>query len=229
MSLPFYSYLFQFLTLPELYIWSILTGWTAILLILSAIAFFFLRIPHARNAWWRYLVLLLIGGIGLWSFMVAYNGYQQWLNFNAQLPLHGVFLGLKLIRTPYLAAIQTCQLQFALTAGVLVLLIGVAGWQFLCVFTKKTSQARQADNRHVHLLTSYTLFVTGLCCLTLGVLLITKLYLSLIYAPQMLPFPFDEPTTLELIGLYIVSLGGPLILLLLSVTSYVEERSLSRR
>ena len=229
MSLPFYSYLFQFLTLPELYIWSILTGWTAILLILSVIAFFFLRTPHAKNVWWQYPALVLVGGLGLWSFMVAYNGYQQWLNFNILLPLHGVFLGLKLIRTPYLAAIQRCQLQFALTLGVLVLLIGAAGWQFLCVFTKKIGQARQMGNRSVHLLKCFILFVTGLFCLALGVLLITKLYLPLIYAPQMLPFQFDEPTTLELIGLYMVSLGGPLILLLLSVTSYVEQRLLSRR
>jgi hypothetical protein len=229
MSLPFYSYLFQFLILPELYIWSILTGWTAMLLILSIIAFFFLRTRHAKKEWWHYIALLLIGGPGIWSFIVAYNGYQHWLNFNALLPLHGVFLGLKLIRTPYLAAIQTCQLQFVLTASVLVLLIGAASWQFLCVFTKKVDQARQASNCHTYLLTCFTLFVIGFCCLVLGVLLIMKLYLPLIYAQQSLPFQFDEPTTLELIGLFTVSLGGPLILLLLSVTSYVEARVLSRR
>ncbi len=228
MSLPFYTYLFQFLILPELYIWSILSGWTAILLILSVIAFFFLRTRHAKKAWWQYIVLLLIGSLGVWSLIVAYNGYQQWLNFNAMLPEHGVFLGLKLIRTSYLAAIQRCQLQFALTASVLVLLIGVAGWRFLRVFAGKIDQARQASNGHIRLLTCFTLFVIGFYCLVLGVLLITKLYLPLIYAPQTLPFQFDEPTTLELIGLFTVSLGGPLTLLLLSVTGYMERRYLSR-
>lgn len=107
MSLPFYVYLFQFLILPELYDWSMLTGWSATLLILSVIAFFSLRIS-ARSAWWQYLALLFIGGLGLWSFMVAYNEYQQWLYLNSLLPLHGVFVAMKLIRTPYLAAIQTC-------------------------------------------------------------------------------------------------------------------------
>ena len=222
--MPFFVYVFQFPILSELYDWVMLTGWAAVLLILSVIAFFFVGTFFVRNAWWQYVVLLLMGGLGIWSLVVAYNSYQQWLSLNGRLPEHGVFVGLKVIRTQYLAAIQTCQFQFVLTTSVLIVLIGVAFWQLLRSFLKRPTLKHLVSNRRVRLWVSSIFIVIGLCCLIVGVLLITKLYLPLIYAPQINPFQFNEPTVLELIGLFIVSLGGPLILLLVSATGFADIR-----
>ena len=222
--MSFLVFLFQPTILPELYDWIILTCWAAVLLLLAVLAFFLLGTSRTRRAWWQYLALLLLVGIGLWSLVVAYNSYQQWLHFNALLPMHGVYAALLDIRTSYLAVIQICQFQFALLTSILVLLLGVAGWQLLRACTKKAAHTRLEDNRHGHLWMSGALLLIGLCCLALGVFLITKLYYPLIYTPQELQF--EEPTTLELIGLFTVSLGGPLILLLLGVTGIVRHNFL---
>lgn len=227
MTLPFYVYLFQNFIFPELYNWVILTGWTAIWLILTATAFFLLQTPHTRKAWWQYLALLVVGAVGVWTFVVAYNGYQRLLYLYSLLPLHGVYLALKLYRTPYQAAIQSCQWQFALAASVLVLLIVGAGWRLWRAFTRKLDLA--PGKYYGRLRISLALAAIGLCGLAVGIFLITHLYWHLIYDPQMDPFLFNEPTILELIGLFIVCLGGPLTLLLLSLASFVERRSLVRR
>ena len=118
---------------PELANWIILTGWAAILLLLAVLAFFLLRTSRRKSAWWQYLVLLPIGGVGLWSIVVIYNGYQQWTDFYEQLPAHGRGFVAELLKTQrqYLAATQTCENQFALLAGILVVLLGIAIWQLL--------------------------------------------------------------------------------------------------
>jgi hypothetical protein len=207
--------------LPELYDWVILTSWAAVLLLLAVFAFFLLVILRTGRIWWQYLALLLLAGLGFWSLVVAYNGYQQWLHFNALLPAHGVYLAIKLIRNSYLTAIQVCQYQFALTASILVLLLGVAGWQLLHTCTKQAVQIHMENNRHRYLWMSGLLLLMSLCCFACGVFLITKLSYPLIHVPQ--DFQFEEPTTLESIGLYAVSLGGPLILLLLGITGIVRQ------
>lgn len=214
------------LLLPELYDWIILTGWAAILLLLAVFAFFLMGISSARRAWLQYLVLLFIGGLGLWSLMVAYNSYQQWLHFNALMPPHGIYAAVKLIRIPYLTAIQVCQYQFALTASMLILLLVVVGWQLLHAFTKKATHAQLWNNRYGYLWISGLLLLIGLCCLACGVFLITKLSYPLIHIPQ--DFQFEEPTTLELIGLFVVTLGGPLILLLQGVIGIVRRSIVPR-
>ena len=227
-TMSFLAFLFQpNLILPDLYDWIILAGWAAVLLLFAVLAFFFLGFSRARHIWWQYFALLLIGGLGVWSIVVAYNTYQQWLHFNAQLPLHGhgINLAVSRLRIPYLAAIQTCQIYFTLTASILVLLLGVAGWQLLRAYIKKAAHTRLEANRHEHLWLNGLLLLIGICCLAVGVFLITKLDAP-VYAPQ--DFQFEEPTMLELIGLFTVSLGGPLILLLLGITSMVRQSIVPR-
>ena len=158
--------------------------------------------------------------------VVAYTSYQQWLHFNALLPPHGIYAGFYYVRTPYLAALRACQFQFALLASILVLLLGVAGWQLLCTLIKKADQGRLADNHYGYLWMSGAFLLIGLCCLAFGVLLITQ-FNTAFYAPQ--DFQFEELTTLELIGLFTVSLGGPLILLLLGVANIVRHTHLGYR
>ncbi len=159
---------------------------------------------------------------------MAYNSYQQWLKLNALLPMHGVLVGLKRVRTPYFAAIQTCQFQFALTAIILVVLLCVAIWQLQRAFAGKTLLRRGGSRLRLQLCIDSLFLVIALGCFATGIFLIMQLYLPLIYASQTIPFQFDEPTGLELVGLYTVSLGGPLILLLLSFAGYVEMRLQSR-
>ena len=227
MTSPFYIYLFEPLVLIELYNWAVLTGWAAIWLVLAAIAFFLPQTPHTRKAWWQYLALLLAGAIGIWSFVVAYSGYQRWLYLLSQLPQHGVGFALRFYRIPYQAAIQTCQWQFALAASMLVLLIVGAGWRLQRAFTRKLDLA--PGKYYGRLVMSLIPIGIGLCGLAVGIVLIRQLYWPLINDPQMAPFLFNEPTLLELIGLFIVCLGGPLILLLLGLATFVERRSLVRR
>lgn len=218
---PPFLFLFQDSFFRELANWIIFTGWASVLLLLIIVAFFLLGTSQKRSAWWQYLVLLLIGGIGLWSLVVVYNGYQQWSDFYERLPAHGrgFVAGLLKTQRQYLAAIQTCQNQFALLAGILVVLLGIAIWQLLRASTKKDAQTRLEDNRHTHLWISCVLLVIGFCCLPFGAFLITAY--SPFYAPQ--AFQYEGSTALALIGLFTVSLGGPLILMLLGVTSIVRQ------
>ncbi len=218
--MPFLSFLFQPVVFQELSNWIILTGWAAVLLLLTVLAFFFLGAARARSAWWQYLALLLIAGLGVWSIIVVYNSYQQMLHFYAHLPLHSFNLVSLHLKTPYLAALRACQFQFALLASILVLLLGVAVWQLLRTITKKADQGRLADNHHGYLWMSGAFLLIGLCCLAFSVLLITQ-FNTTFYAPQ--DFQFEGLTTLELIGLFTVSLGGPLILLLLGITNIVRH------
>lgn len=226
-TLPFYVYLFQPNILEELYNWVILTGWTAIWLLLAALAFFLLQTPYDRKVWRQNLALLLVGAVGIWTFVVAYNGYQRLLYLYSRLPQHGVGFAVKLYRIPYQAAIHTCQWQFALAASVLVLLIVGTAWRLRQAFSRKLDLAPgKYTGRFVM---SLAFAAIGLGGLAVGVFLITLLYLPLIYNPQALPYQVNEPTTLELIGLFTVCLGGPLILLLLSLASFVERHKLLSR
>ncbi len=227
MTLPSYVYLFQSFILEELYDWVILTGWTAIWLLLATLAFFLLQTPYDRKVWWQNLALLLVGAVGIWTFVVACNGYQRLLYLYSRLPAHGIELGLKVLKIPYQAAIQTCQWQFALAASVLVLLIVGAAWRVRRAFRIKLDLA--PGKYTGRLVMSLFLAAIGLCGLAGGIFLIIKLYLPLINAPQWDPFLFQEPTTLELIGLFTVCLGGPLILLLLGLAGYVERHKLMSR
>lgn len=223
--MPFSLFLLLNSPFQELGHWIILTGWASVGLLLAVSAFFLLGISRIRRTWWQYFALLCIGGFGIWSLAVDYNSYQQLVHFYAQLPLHGFNSAFLYMRTPYLATLQTCQIYFTLTTGILVLLLGVAGWQLLRTSTKKAAHARLEDNRHRHLWISGFLLLIGICCLTLGVFLITKLD-GPFYAPQ--DFQFENPTTLELIGLFTVSLGGPLILLLQGITGIVRQAIVPR-
>lgn len=206
----------QWQVLPELFDWAALTGWTAIMLLLCILFFAVFTPLHARKTWWQYLILLLMGGLAVWSIIIAYNSYQAWLNFNAGLPIHGVSAAFNQIRKAYLAAIQTCQFQFILTVSTLVLVLLAAIWQSGYVFARR----RRTSDRHRPLWVSIVLFALGLCSLALGVCLILQLYIPLIYAPQ--DFSFVEPTNLELVGLFVATLSGPLILWLFGVSSLLE-------
>lgn len=218
--MPFLAFPLQNLILPELYLWIILTGWAAVLLLLTVLAFLFLGTSHARGAWWQYPALLLIAGLGVWSIVVAYTSYQQWLHFNALLPPHGIYAGFYYVKTPYLAVLRACQFQFTLLASMLVLLLGVAGWQLLRTLTKKADRERPVDNHHEYLWMSGGVLLIGLCCLLFSLFLIRNLDTSF-FAPQ--DFQFEGLTTVELIGLFTASLGGPVILLLLGVTNIVRH------
>lgn len=218
--MPFYPFLFQNHILPELCDWIIFTGWAAVLLLLTVLAFFLPGISRAKSAWWQYLALLLIAGLGVWSIVVAYTGYQQWLHFHTLLRPHGLYAGFYFVRTPYLAVLRACQFQFALLASILIVLLGVAGWQLLRILINKVDRERAVDNHHGYLWMSSVLFVIGFCCLAVGVFLISKLNVPF-YAPQ--DYQFERLTALELIGLFTVSLGGPLILLLPGVTNIVRH------
>jgi len=224
--MPFLPFLFQPVVFQGLSNWIILTGWAAVLLLLTVLTFFLLETSRGRDTWWQYLALLFIAGLGVWSMVVVYNSYQQMLHFYAQLPLHGFNSAFIHMRTAYLAALRACQFQFALLASILVILLGVAGCQLLRTLTKKVAQARLEDNHHGYLWMSGVVLLIGLCCLAFGVFLITKLDVPF-YAPQ--DFQFEDLTTLELIGLFTVSLGGPLILLLLGVTTIVRHTYVSYR
>lgn len=214
--------LFQHVILAELYAWVVLTGWSALLLIFAVISFFLLGISHTRKAWWQYTGLLLMGALGLWSLSVAYNGYQHWLSFNAQLPAHGLNTAFNRMRTPYLIAIQNCQFQFVLVMSLLMLLLCLAGWQIRGALFRRNTPDRLAGSQHIRVWANSIVFLIGLCCLGLSVFLLTKLFLPLVYAPQ--DFQFVEPTVLELIGLFVALLAGPFILLLVSTSNYVNRR-----
>lgn len=207
---------------PELADCIILTGWAIVLLLLIVLAFSLLRTSQRRSARWQYFALLLLVGFGLWSLEVVYNSYQQWSYFYADGPSSANMTYFFYVRTPYLAAIQICQNQFALLASILIVLLVIAGWQLLRACSKGTAYMQITDDRHVPLWTSCVLFVIGLCCLAFGGFLIGQLHLQLIYLPQD-DYPFNVPMTVELIGLFTVSLGGPLTLLLLSATSIVRQ------
>lgn len=218
---------------PELYNWIILTAWAAVLLILGAVAFSLLGISRTRNMWWQYFALVLIGGLGFWSLVIAYNSYHEWLQLKASLqavlPQHGVtnaYLTHAFGQT-YYAAIQTSQLQFALITSALVILLCIAGWQFRRTFTKKAAQTQLMGKYQWGYWKSLFIFTTGLICLLLSIFLIIVFFQPLIRAPQMIPFQFDEPIALELVGFLTVSLGGPLILLLLSAASYRKRRTVA--
>lgn len=201
--------------------WIIITSWATILLLLAVLAFFLLGTSRRKSAWWQYLALLLVGGIGLYSIVVVYNGYQQWSYSYTLLPAHGgpVIFQMLQTRPVYLAAIQSCQNQFALLTGILVVLLVIAIWQLLRACNSKNTQTRMKDNRHSSLWTSYILLVISFCCLAFSASLMVKYDIYYVSVS----FLYTELSTLEFIGLFIVSLGGPLILILLSIASMVGQ------
>ncbi len=186
MTLPFYLYLFQPIVFVELYNWIILMGWTAIWLLLTAIAFFWLQTPGTRRTWWQYLALLLMGVVSVWSFVVAYNSYQRLLYLYSLLPAHGGPVIFMVLRQQSLAAIQSSQWQFALAISLLVLLIIGAAWRLQRAFIRKLDLApgKYYGRRAI----SIFLAAIGICGLAIGIFLITKLYPPLIYGPQISPY-----------------------------------------
>lgn len=215
---PFQFLFFDISPFWQLSHWVIITGWAAVLLLLAVLAFFLLGTSRRKNAWWQYLALLLVGGIGLYSIVVVYNGYQQWSYSNTLIPANSDptrFLYFQ-ARPAYLAAIQSCQNQFALLTGILVVLLVIAIWQLLRACNSKDMQTRMKDNRHRSLWTSYILLVISFCCLAFNASLMVKYY----NVP--VSFLYEELSAAEFIGLFIVSLGGPLILILLSIASMVR-------
>lgn len=224
---PFYVYLFQPFIFIELYDWVILTGWTAIWLMLAAIAFFLLQTPRTKKAWWQYLALLLVGAVGIWSLVVAYNGYQRWLYLNLRLPAHGGPVIFMLLSQAELATIQSYQWQFAPAASALVFLLGCATWKLQRAFTRKLDLA--PGKYYGRLLMSIVLSIIGLCGLTVGIFLSNIFYSPLTFTLLEYPFPHNVPTLFILISLFTVCPGGPLILLLLSLAAFMERRSLVKR
>lgn len=223
---PFYDFLLQPGFFTALYDWVILTGWMAIYLFLAALAF--LLTPRRRKRWWQYLALLPVGALSIWTFVIAYNDYQSWLYLNSRLPEHGGPFIFMLLSQMELATIQSYQWQFALAASVLVFLLGCAAWRLQRAFTRKLDLA--PGKYYGRLVMSIVLSVIGLCGLSVGIFLISIFYSSLAYALQEeYPALSNESILLTLIGLYIVCLGGPLILLFLSLAGLVERRKLVKR
>lgn len=112
---------------PVLYSWAIITGWCAAFLIASAVALLLTNLVRYRNlGWWTTLFPLFALGVGIWSLVVAFNYYQQWLGITSHSPVHGLIAYEHAVDAIYRADIYRCQIQFAITALLLVLL--VAGW-----------------------------------------------------------------------------------------------------
>lgn len=117
---------------PVLYSWAIITGWCAAILIASAVVLLLVKLVRYRNLrWWTTLFPLFALGVGIWSLVVAFNHYQQWLGITNHSPAHGLIAYEHAVDAMYRTDIYRCQIQFAITALLLVLL--VAGWGFFRV------------------------------------------------------------------------------------------------
>jgi hypothetical protein len=105
---------------PELHNWALVTGWCAALLIVSAVFFLIAKQIYHEKLHWQLAVFLLIIGIGVWSLIIAIDGYQQWLDIVHHAPVHGLIAYAHAINETYLADVFRCQIQFAVTVVLLV-------------------------------------------------------------------------------------------------------------
>ena len=118
----------------ELRFWALTTAWCATILMIGVIACLIVSYARHRVKGWQTVAFLLVLAIGDWSLLVALNGYQQWLAIVSDAPVHGLGFYARIINQSYMADVQRCQIQFALTA---LLLLWVA-WSLLDFFKPRT-------------------------------------------------------------------------------------------
>jgi hypothetical protein len=116
---------------PELHNWALVTGWCAALLIVSTVFFLIVKRVYHRNLQWQVVIFLIIIGIGIWSLIIALDGYQQWLDIVHHAPAHGLIAYARAINENYVADVFRCQIQFAATAILLVAMLFMLGWEIL--------------------------------------------------------------------------------------------------
>ena len=116
---------------PELHNWALVTEWCAALLIVSSVLFLIVKRVYHRKLQWRDAIFFLIIGIGIWSLITALDGYQQWLDIVHHAPAHGLIAYARAINENYVADVFRCQIQFAVTAVLLVAMLFMLCWEIL--------------------------------------------------------------------------------------------------
>lgn len=122
---------FSNIIFPELHNWAFVTGCCAILLIVSAVFFLIIKRVYHRKLHWQAVMFLLSIGIGIWSLIIALDGYQQWLDIVHHAPAHGLIAYARAINENYIADVSRCQIQFAVTAILLVAMLFMLGWEIV--------------------------------------------------------------------------------------------------
>ncbi|HLG61876.1 MAG TPA: hypothetical protein VKY19_08080 [Ktedonosporobacter sp.] len=118
---------------PELRFWALATAWCAAILIFGVIGCLIMSNVRHSVKGWQTVALLLILAVGGWSLMVAFNGYQQWLDIVHHAPAHGLGFYARIINQSYIVDVQRCQIQFAFTALPLLWI----GWHLLNLFKQR--------------------------------------------------------------------------------------------
>lgn len=108
---------------PELRTWAILTAVSAGLLLACAVILLLIDFIRKTTIRWQNGACVVGLVIAPWSFLVAQASYQQWFTIVDRRPAHGLIAYEHAFADTYSAALGSCQLQFALTAIVIVLLL----------------------------------------------------------------------------------------------------------
>jgi hypothetical protein len=127
---------------PELHNWALVTGWCAALLIVSTAFLLMVNLVHRRNSLWQVVIFFLIVAIGIWSLIIALSGYLQWLDIVHHAPAHGLFAYAQAMNEIYLAAVFRCQIQFAVTAVLLVTMLFMLCWAILPYVLHRDGEAK---------------------------------------------------------------------------------------
>jgi hypothetical protein len=117
---------------PELHNWALATGCSAAPLIVSIVFLLIVKRVYHRNLHWQKgAISLLMIGIGIWSFIIALNGYQQWLDIVHHAPVHGLIAYAHAINANYIAGVLRSQIQFAVVVVLLVAMLCMLCWEIL--------------------------------------------------------------------------------------------------
>lgn len=135
---------------PALHDWSILTDWSAAVLIAGAAVFLLVEVAktviHRGGEWWLMAILLLMVGTGIWSLTIGLNGYQQWWAIVQNAPEHGIIAYIHFIDATYNADTQRVQIQFAITAALILILLVLAGWRIAGALKNRAGRHRFVPN-----------------------------------------------------------------------------------
>ncbi len=239
--------------LPEFYFWAFLTLWTASLVLFGTIALLVKTIGFSNRPRWLFLFFVLSLGISIWAIVIALPRYQLEAGLWIHAPQHGMSTSyLSRLERTYTADIHVCQIAFFLVLACLLMLWLLEIFTFLHAIKayKRTDTGEQLynserdaqqhplnNNTHRRRWLSLISLLGGFGFLTVGIVIASSMFLPLTngnflpiihYGSAIDPTLANELILLESVSLFLATIGGPLLFLLLGMMGYLEIRQARR-